>query len=242
MRFGSKKALVTGGAAGIGLATAQRLAAEGARVAVLDLNEIGAASVADDIDGFSAGLDISQVDEVPTVVDSLVDDLGGLDILINCAGWDVAQPFVETDSAFWTKVIAINLLGPIAVTHASLVHMSEGSAIVNVASDAGRVGSSGEVVYSGAKGGIIAFGKALARETAKRGIRVNAVAPGPTDTAFFESFDETGKLAAALIRQTPLGKLATPEDIASAVAYLASDEAGHITGQVLSVSGGLTMV
>lgn len=241
MRFQSKKALVTGGASGIGKATAQRLASEGALVAVLDLNEIGAASVADEIGGVSAGLDISDIDEVPKVVESLVEAIGGLDILVNCAGWDLAQPFVETDPEFWTKVLGINLMGPIAVTHAALTHMPDGSAIVNVASDAGRVGSSGEVVYSGAKGGIIAFGKALARETAKRHVRVNAVAPGPTETPFFASFDESGKLADALIRQTPLRKLATPDDVASAVAFLASEEAGHITGQVLSVSGGLTM-
>lgn len=152
------------------------------------------------------------------------------------------MPFTETEAGFWRKVIDINLMGPIALTHASLPHLEEGSAIVNVSSDAGRVGSSGEVVYSGAKGGIIGFSKALAREVATRRIRVNVVAPGPTDTPFLASFDQTGKLAAAMERQTPLGKLAKPADVASAIAFLGSSEAGHITGQVLSVSGGLTMV
>ena len=161
---------------------------------------------------------------------------------MNCAGWDRAQAFTETDPDFWHKVVGINLIGTIAVTHAALGHMPDGSAIVNVASDAGRVGSSGEVVYSAAKGGVIAFSKALAREVARRRIRVNAVAPGPTDTPFLESFDDSGKLAEAMARQTPLRRLATPGDVAAAICFLASDEASHITGQVLSVSGGLTMV
>jgi 2-hydroxycyclohexanecarboxyl-CoA dehydrogenase len=163
-------------------------------------------------------------------------------VLVNCAGWDRAMPFADTDDDFWVRVIDINLLGPIALTHAVLPHLEEGAAIVNVASDAGRVGSSGEVVYSAAKGGVIAFTKALAREVAKRGIRVNAVAPGPTDTPFLTNFDESGRLAEAMIRQTPLRKLATPEDVAEAISFLASPAASHITGQVLSVSGGLTMV
>ena len=136
----------------------------------------------------------------------------------------------------------LNLLGPIAVTHAVIPHLSNGSAIVNVSSDAGRVGSSGEAVYSGAKGGVIGFTKALAREMAQRQIRCNVVSPGPTDTAFLSSFDETGNLAKAMTRQTPLRKLATPQDVASAICFLGSSDADHITGQVLSVSGGLTMV
>lgn len=152
------------------------------------------------------------------------------------------MPFHATDPDFWRKVIDINLVGPIALTHALLPFMPHGSAIVNVSSDAGRVGSSGEVVYSGAKGGIIGFSKGLAREVASQQIRVNVVAPGPTDTPFLASFDETGKLAAAMQKQTPLKKLATPGDIAAAIAFLGSSDAGHITGQVLSVSGGLTMV
>lgn len=242
MRFHGSNAIVTGGASGIGKATALRLAEEGARVAVVDLNGEEAGTVAESIGGVSKPLDIADIDEVRPAVQDLAGQMGSIDLLVNCAGWDRAQPFVDTDSEFWHKVVAINLLGPIAVTHATLPHMADGGSIVNVASDAGRVGSTGEVVYSGAKGGVIGFTKALARELARRQIRVNSVAPGPTDTALLESFDPSGKLAEAITNQTPLRKLATPEDIAAAICFLASADAGHITGQVLSVSGGLTMV
>lgn len=242
MRYENRRAVVTGGASGIGAATVRRLASEGALVGLVDIDTKGAAVVADEVGGVVAGVDLTDVEAIPPAVSELVAGLGGVDVLVNCAGWDVAQPFVETDPAFWRKVIDINLIGPIAVTHATLFHMPDSAAIVNVSSDAGRVGSSGEVVYSGAKGGVIGFSKALAREVASRHIRVNVVAPGPTDTPFLASFDQTGKLAAAMERRTPLEKLATPEDVAAAIAFLGSDDAGHITGQVLSVSGGLTMV
>ena len=211
-------------------------------MAVVDLDLEGASAIAAEINGLAAGLDLADIDLASPVIGELAHALGGVDVLVNCAGWDRAMPFGETDARFWRKVVDINLVGPMAVTHAALTHMSDGAAIVNVSSDAGRVGSSGEVVYSGAKGGIIGFSKALARETAQRRIRVNVVAPGPTDTPFLTSFDETGKLAEAMQRQTPLRKLATPDDIAAAICFLASADAGHITGQVLSVSGGLTMV
>ena len=234
--------VVTGAASGIGAATARRLASEGARVGLVDIDVDGAQSVAGEVGGVVAGLDLASLETISPAIDELVAELGGIDVLVNCAGWDKAMPFEQTDARFWRKVTDINLIGPIALTHAALPHMADGSAIVNVSSDAGRVGSSGEVVYSGAKGGIIGFSKALAREVAARGIRVNVVAPGPTDTPFLASFDETGKLAAAMERQTPLKKLATPEDVAAAIAFLGSSDAGHITGQVLSVSGGLTMV
>lgn len=242
MRYTDTRALVTGGASGIGAATARRLAGEGARVAVIDIDEPGARSLADEVSGIAAYIDLADVDSIPTGAKELVTELGGLELVVNCAGWDVAMRFDETEPDFRRKVIDINLLGPIELTHALLPSMSDGSAIVNVSSDAGRVGSSGEVVYSGAKAGIIGFSKALAREVAARGIRVNVVAPGPTDTPFLTSFDESGRLAAAMQRQTPLGKLATPDDVAAAIAFLGSSDAGHITGQVLSVSGGLTMV
>jgi len=242
MRYENKRVLVTGAASGIGAATARRLAAEGALVAALDIDGVGASAVAEAIGGLAASVDLSDLEAVPAVVSDLSNELGAFDLVVNCAGWDLAMPFVETDRDFWRKVIGVNLMGPIALTHAALTHMPDGSAIVNVSSDAGRVGSSGEVVYSGAKGGVIGFSKALAREVAARGIRVNVVAPGPTATPFLERFDETGKLAAAMERQTPLKKLATPEDVASAIVFLGSNDAGHITGQVLSVSGGLTMV
>jgi len=242
MRYKNKRAIVTGAASGIGAATTRHLAAEGAVVAALDIDVDGVSAVAVEVGGTAIEVDLSDVDSLPPLVDDLMDELHALDLLVNCAGWDRAMPFVETDSAFWRKVIDINLMGPIGLTHAVLPHLQEGGAIVNVSSDAGRVGSSGEVVYSGAKGGIIGFSKALAREVAGRGIRVNVVAPGPTDTPFLSGFDPTGKLAEAMMRQTPLKKLATPEDVASAIAFLGSADAGHITGQVLSVSGGLTMV
>lgn len=234
MRFEGINAVVTGAASGIGKATAERLTGEGARVGVIDLAPVTSEP--------SVAVDISELDAVRPAVDQLADSLGSIDLLVNCAGWDKAMPFVDTDAPFWEKVVGINLLGPIAVTHAGLAHMPDGGAIVNVASDAGRVGSTGEVVYSGAKGGVIGFTKALARETARRRIRVNCVAPGPTDTALLESFDPTKKLAEAITKQTPLRKLATAEDIAAAICFLGSADAGHVTGQVLSVSGGLTMV
>lgn len=242
MRYKDARAVVTGGASGIGEATAKRLAREGARVAVADVDDEGAQAVAASIGGVSVHLDLAALETIPGVAAELMQQLEGLDLLVNCAGWDLAMPFRETTPDFWRRVIDINLVGPIALTHALLEFMSDGSAIVNVSSDAGRVGSSGEVVYSGAKGGIIAFSKALAREEASRQIRVNVVAPGPTDTPFLASFDETGKLAAAMRKQTPLKKLADPDDVAGAIAFLGSSDAVHITGQVLSVSGGLTMV
>ncbi|MFZ0012969.1 MAG: SDR family oxidoreductase [Acidimicrobiia bacterium] len=242
MRYVDKCVLVTGAASGIGAATARRLTAEGALVAAIDIDAEGVSIVADEVGGMSIAIDLSDLEGLPAVVEDVVGEVGSLDVLVNCAGWDKAMPFVATDRDFWRRVVDVNLLGPIALTHAVLPHMPDGAAIVNVSSDAGRVGSSGEVVYSGAKAGVIGFSKALAREVAARGIRVNVVAPGPTTTPFLERFDETGKLAAAMERQTPLKKLATAEDVASAIAFLGSDDAGHITGQVLSVSGGLTMV
>jgi 2-hydroxycyclohexanecarboxyl-CoA dehydrogenase len=211
-------------------------------VASIDIDSEGATVVADETGGIAIAFDLSDLEAIPSVVTDLVEELGSIGILVNCAGWDRAMPFDQTDRDFWLRVVAVNLLGPIALTHAVLPHMPEGAAIVNISSDAGRVGSSGEVVYSAAKAGVIGFSKALAREVAARGIRVNVVAPGPTATPFLERFDETGTLAAAKERQTPLKKLATAEDVASAIAFLGSDDAGHITGQVLSVSGGLTMV
>ena len=242
MRFEGLRAIVTGAASGIGAATARKLAAEGATVVIMDRDIDGAAHVASDIGGQVSGVDLADVLSIAPACQEASRILGGVDLLVNCAGWDVAMPFADTAPDFWDKVVTINLLGPIAVTHATLPFMPDGSAVVNVSSDAGRVGSSGEVVYSGAKSGVIGFSKALAREVAARQIRVNVVAPGPTDTPFLAGFDETGKLAEAMQRQTPLKKLATPDDVAAAIAFLGSSDAGHITGQVLSVSGGLTMV
>ena len=231
-------AIVSGTSSGIGLATARLFLEHGFRLAALDI----APSHIEDARLVPYAMDLANRGEVASLARAIVAELGPVRVLVNCAGWDRAMPFSDTDEPFWAKVMDINLLGPIALTHGILPGMEDGGAIVNVASDAGRVGSSGEVVYSAAKGGIIAFSKALAREVARRGIRVNAVAPGPTDTPFLAGFEDTGQLAEAMIRQTPLRKLATPEDIAQAIFFLASPAAGHITGQVLSVSGGLTMV
>lgn len=237
MRFEGRSALVTGGASGIGLAAVRRLVSEGATVAAVDRGA-DAADTLQDLGVAILAVDISHATRVAEVIGGH----GVVDVLVNCAGWDRAMPFMDTELEFWREVLDINLLGPIAVTHAVLRAMPDGGAIVNVASDAGRVGSSGEVVYSAAKGGVIAFTKALAREVARRGIRVNAVAPGPTETPFLDAFDESGELAEAMKRQTPLRKLGTADEVAAAICFLASDDASHITGQVLSVSGGLTMV
>ncbi len=172
---------------------------------------------------------------------------GGIDILVNNAGWDRFALFLDTDPAFWDQVIAVNLRGPINMHHAVLPHMvAQGSGrVVNIASDAGRVGSSGESVYSACKGGIIAFTKTMAREMARHGILVNCVSPGPADTALFHGFIGEGeagqKVHAALEKSIPLRRIAQPEDLPGIVAFLASDEASYITGQVISVSGGLTM-
>lgn len=246
MRFEGRTALVVGGASGIGRATAQRLASEGAVIAVADLDVELARHVAGDIESAHAfEVDIGEPESVRAMVADVESALGPPVVVVQAAGWDRISRFVETDPDFWDRVLDINLRGPIAVAHAVLPAMIEhsGGSIVFISSDAGRVGSSGEVVYSGAKGGVIAFAKALAREVSRHQIRVNCVSPGPTETPFLQIFGpDSEKILDAMIRQTPLRKLATPGDIASAIAFLASDDAGHITGQTLSISGGLTMV
>jgi len=184
---------------------------------------------------------------VNAVVGEIERDLGPIEILVNNAGWDRAAPFLETDEALWRKVVAINLMGPLNLHHAVLKGMGARGRgrVVNIASDAGRVGSSGEAVYSACKGGIIAFSKTIAREMARQRITINVVCPGPTDTALFRDFAGEGergeKLKAALTRAIPFGRLGKPEDLPGAIVFLASDDAAFITGQVLSVSGGLTM-
>jgi 2-hydroxycyclohexanecarboxyl-CoA dehydrogenase len=244
-------AIVTGAARGIGLAIATALAEAGARVAVVDLNEAGAVRAASDIAMAGGHAQPYQVDITRrTLVETMVDDVtrrwGGVHILVNNAGWDHPMPFVESTEEFWDKVLAINLKGPIICTKAVLGAMiaQQYGKIVSIASDAGRVGSTGEAVYSAAKGGLIAFTKTVAREVARHRINVNCVCPGPTDTPLFrdEFASVNPKLADSLIRVIPWGRLGAPEDVAPAVVFLASDDAGFITGQTLSVSGGLTMV
>jgi 2-hydroxycyclohexanecarboxyl-CoA dehydrogenase len=251
VRLKDRIAVVTGAASGIGRAIALAMATEGARVAVLDLNGDGAGAVAREIGGTGAEaqawpLDVADAARVAAVVGDVVSRWGTVHVLVNCAGWDTPMPFVETTPEFWDRILAINLRGPIACTHAVLPAMiAQGyGKIVSIASDAGRVGSTGEAVYSAAKGGLIAFTKTIARETARHRINVNCVCPGPSDTPLFqkEFAGPSPKLAESLKRVIPWGRLGVPEDIAPAVVFLASDDAGYITGQTLSVSGGLTMV
>ena len=244
-------ALVTGGARGIGEAICRRLAADGWSVAIADLDAEAAAATAASISaaaGVAAlgyGVDIADLDAVDRLVAAVEADLGPVEGLVNNAGTDVIKQFVDSTTDEWDRIIAVNLRGTIGCCRAVLDAMIErGSGrIVNIASDAGRVGSSGEAVYSATKGGVIAFSKTLARETARHGIRVNCVCPGPTETALLGDLAEySQKLYDALARAIPLGRTAEPDDIAPAIAFLLSDDAGYITGQTLSVSGGLTMV
>jgi 2-hydroxycyclohexanecarboxyl-CoA dehydrogenase len=230
----------------MGASIAERLAAEGARVAVTDVDEKSALATAEAIEG-AAGfrLDITDAAEVDARIPEIVTALGPIDALVNNAGWDRLAPFLETDEDLWDRIIDINLRGPIRMTKAVLPQMVERQSgrVVNISSDAGRVGSTGEAVYSACKAGIIGFGKTIAREMARHNITVNAICPGPTATPLLESMVGEGndKLIDALKRGIPLRRLGEPEDIAGAVAFIVSDDASFITGQTLSVSGGLTM-
>jgi len=247
-----KVAVITGAAGGIGRALVRRFCEEGSTVVGLDLNAAGLEELGGQLKEFSdqltlRPLDITDHAAVAVTIRQVHAERGRIDILVNNAGWDVAMQFVETTPEFWEKVIAINLRGPLNLQHAVVPLMIDagGGKIINIASDAGRVGSSGESVYSACKGGIIAFSKTLARETARKDVRVNVVCPGPTDTALLRSFTGEGeygqKIYEGLKRAIPLKRLGQPEDIPGIVAFLASDDANFITGQVISVSGGLTM-
>jgi 2-hydroxycyclohexanecarboxyl-CoA dehydrogenase len=251
VKLKDKATIVTGSASGIGRAIAEGCAREGARVAVVDLNAAGAKETVTTIEhvgGTAAAwpVDITDVAAVDRMVEEVAARWGGVHVLVNCAGWDKPMPFVETTPDFWDKILAINLKGPIACMRAALRVMikQESGKIVTIASDAGRVGSTGEAVYSAAKGGLIALTKTVAREVARYRINVNCVCPGPSDTPLFrnEFAAASPKLAESLKRVIPWGRLGVPEDVAPAVVFLASDDAGFITGQTLSVSGGLTMV
>jgi 2-hydroxycyclohexanecarboxyl-CoA dehydrogenase len=241
-----KIAVVTGAASGIGRATAQALAAQGARVVVADIaREAGeAAAAALREQGLAAHfleVDLTDADSTARFAQQVQTEFGPVDILVNAAGWGQTKPFWEGTPELWDKLVALNFVGPMRLTKALLPAMLERGhgSIVNIASDAGRVGSLGETVYSGAKGGLISFTKSLARETARHGINVNCVCPGPTDTPLLAAVPE--KHLDAFKKAIPMRRFARPEEIANAVAFFAGDASRYITGQVLSVSGGLTM-
>lgn len=248
-----KTAIVTGAGSGIGRAIALRLGTEGVTVGVFDINTSGANDTAGAIDAAGGKAvpvtcDITDYAAVTAAVAGFEAATGrGTDILVNNAGWDTPMPFLKTDETFWKKVTAINWFGPLHMTHAVAQGMAarKSGRIVNIASDAGRVGSSGEVVYSGCKGATIAFAKALAREVARSNVTVNTVCPGPTDTPAMNAFVGTGeagqKIRDAMVRGVPLGRIGVPDDYPGLVAFLASDDAAFMTGQTISVSGGLSM-
>ena len=247
-----KVVIVTGGGSGIGRAVCQRFADEQATVAIFYINGDGAAETVrliSDAGGRASAYvaDISDYDAVEVAVAAVENDLGPVDVLVNNAGWDEAKPFLATDTALWRKIIDINLYGPLNLHHTVVSRMvqREAGKVINVASDAGRVGSSGEAVYSACKGGIIAFSKTLARELARKNIQINTVCPGPTDTPLLASFagdaEQGRKLIDGLTRAIPMRRLGQPADYPGIIAFLASDDADYITGQTISVSGGLTM-
>ena len=244
-QFAGKAAIVTGASSGIGRAVATGLASGGARVALVDKDEAGASEALRSLDGDGHGvvaLDLTSNADVWALADRVESAVGEVSIVVNVAGWDIIEPFLQNSQDYWDTLVALNFMAPVIVSRVFLDRMtqrSRGGRIVNVASDAGRVGSSGETVYAGAKGGVIAFSKSLAREMARHEITVNVVCPGPTETPLFRSQPE--KMQDALIRAIPLRRLALPEEVASAVLYFASEGAAFVTGQVLSVSGGLTM-
>lgn len=251
-RLSGRIAIVTGGGGGIGGATCRRLAREGAAVGVLDLDQEAAAAVAAAIEAeggraLALRCDITRREEVDAAVAAVESGLGPVDLLVNNAGWDIFKPFTKTAPAEWERLIAINLIGALHMHHAVLPGMAarKSGRIVNIASDAARAGSSGEAVYAACKGGLVAFSKTIAREHARHGITVNVVCPGPTDTALFASYKEGAgnpeKLVEAFTRAIPLGRIGQPEDLPGAILFFASDDAAYVTGQVLSVSGGLTM-
>jgi 2-hydroxycyclohexanecarboxyl-CoA dehydrogenase len=249
MRLEGCAALVTGGGSGIGAATCRRLAPEGARVAVTDLNAGTAQAVAGDLDGAAYELDVRSTASIAAAVAAAERDLGPLEVLVNNAGYDEFGFFARTDEAVWDRVLAVNLRGTIAVTHAVLPGLQERrrGRIVNVASEAGRVGSRGSAIYSAAKAGVIGFTKTIAREAARYEVTANAVAPGPIETPLLmaapEQLGEMGeRLVQGMVGATQLGRLGQPDEVAAAVAFLASDDASYITGETLGVSGGLGMV
>ena len=250
MNFDGKVAIVTGGGSGIGRATVLKLAGLGASIAIADIDEEAANKVAGEVkeaggEALVVKTDISDYEQVKLMAKTVKEHFGKIDVLVNNAAWDKIQSFMDTTPELWYKLIDINLKGPIHVTRAVLEYMTQqetGGAIVNVVSDAAKVGSTGESVYSAAKGGVYSFTKSIAREMARYKIRVNSTCPGPTDTPLLDDVKETmPKVVAAIEKAVPMRRIATPEQQANAVVWLASDEASYITGQSLSVNGGLNM-
>lgn len=247
MPLAGRVAAVTGSASGIGKAIATVLAEAGATVAILDRNRAGAEETvaalrATGRAAYPFYVDLADEVTIPAAVEAVTDALGPVSVLVNNAGWDIIQAFIENDYSYIRRVIAVNYLGPVLFTQAvvrGMIEAGEGGRVVNISSDAGRVGSTGEAVYAGAKAGIIGFTKSLARELARDRITVNCVCPGPTDTPLFRA--QPQHMQESLLRAIPFRRLAQPADIAAAVDYFVSDRAGFVTGQVLSVSGGLTM-
>ncbi|WP_068396010.1 SDR family NAD(P)-dependent oxidoreductase [Kribbia dieselivorans] len=250
----ARVAIVTGGAQGIGRGIVESLVAQGHTVAIADLNGETATSTAKEVAAASGGnviavrMDVTDTDSVRSAVAEVEQQLGPVEVLVNNAGWDDFMPFVKTNEEFWDKILDINFKGALRVIQAVVPGMMERGfgRVVNIGSDAGRVGSSLEAVYSGSKGGIIAFTKTLAREVATKGVTANTVCPGPTDTPALRNFTQASgqdadKVIAGMTRAVPMKRLGTPSDIGPAVAFFASDGAGFVTGQTLSVSGGLTM-
>jgi 2-hydroxycyclohexanecarboxyl-CoA dehydrogenase len=251
-RTNGRVALVTGAARGIGEAIARCLAEDGFAVAVADLRSEdaeAAATAVRDAGGKAVGfkLDVTSADSVTAGLAAVREALGPIDVVVNNAGWDDLKPFIQTDEEFWDRVLDVNFKGALRVTHGVLPGMleREWGRIINIGSDAGRVGSSLESVYSGAKGGIIAFTKTIAREVARKGVTANAVCPGPTDTPFLREVvakqGDADKVIGAMVSGVPMKRLAAPREIAAAVRFFAREDAGYVTGQTLSVSGGLTM-
>jgi 2-hydroxycyclohexanecarboxyl-CoA dehydrogenase len=244
MRLDGKKALVTGGASGIGAAIAARLAAEGAEVWVGDINVAGAEKVAAEIAGHPLQLDVTDLESASAAVEAT----GGLEILINNAGTDEFGFFTQTTPQQWQRVIAINLVGVLNCTYAALPGMQQAryGRIVTISSEAGRVGSKGSAVYSAAKGGVVAFMKTIARENGRYGVTANSIAPGPIETPLLMGAKALGEVGEKLIENmkgmTQLGRLGQPDEVAAAAAFLASDDATFVTGETLGVSGGLGMV
>jgi 2-hydroxycyclohexanecarboxyl-CoA dehydrogenase len=247
MKLDGKMAVVTGAASGIGKAAAFELARAGARVILADINEQGGAAAQAEAE--AAGLpaeylrvDITDAASIDQFAKQALQRAGRIDILVNAAGWGKTQPFIENTPEFWDRVMNINLMGPIRLTQRLLPSMFEARAgkIINVASDAGRVGSLGETVYSASKGGLIAFTKSLAREGARYNVNVNCVCPGPTDTPLWQAVPE--KFREAFTRAIPFRRVGTPQEVADAIFFFASPRSDYVTGQVMSVSGGLTMV